>query len=114
TAALISKNGSIDWSCLPKFDSPSVFAKLLDEKNGGSFSFEVDDSYKISQKYLPKTNILITTFESPDAAFEVRDFMPRYYEDNGKLHTPLVIIRYLALLKGCPKFKVKYNPKIGY
>lgn len=114
TAALISKNGSIDWCCLPKFDSPSVFAKLLDDEKGGSFSFEVDDSYKITQNYLPKTNILVTRFESPDAAFEVRDFMPRYYEDNGKLHTPLVIIRYLIPIKGIPKFKVKYNPKIGY
>ncbi|SMC32576.1 glycoside hydrolase family 15 protein [Moheibacter sediminis] len=114
TAALISKNGSIDWCCLPKFDSPSIFAKLLDEEKGGSFGFEVDDSYKISQKYLPKTNILVTHFESFDAAFEVRDFMPRYYDDNGKLNTPLVIIRYLVPLKGIPKFKVKYNPKIGY
>lgn len=114
TAALVSKNGSIDWCCLPKFDSPSVFAKLLDKEKGGSFGFEVDDSYKISQSYLPKTNILVTKFESPDAAFEVRDFMPRYYDDKGKLHTPLVIIRYMALLKGIPKFKVKYDPKIGY
>lgn len=114
TAALVSKNGSIDWCCLPKFDSPSVFAKLLDKEKGGSFGFEVDDSYEITQKYLPKTNILVTRFESPDAAFEVRDFMPRYYEDNGKLHTPLVIIRYLKLLKGEPRFKVIYNPKIGY
>lgn len=114
TAALISKNGSIDWCCMPKFDSPSVFAKLLDNEKGGSFGFEVDESYKITQKYIPKTNILVTTFESPDAAFEVRDFMPRYYDDKGKLNTPLVIIRYLVPLKGIPKFKMKYNPKIGY
>src|SRR5690606_33427340 len=93
---------------------PSVFAKLLDKEKGGSFAFKVDDSYEIFQEYLPKTNILVTKFESSDAAFEVRDFMPRYYEDTGKLHTPLVIIRYLALLKGKPKFRVKYDPKIGY
>lgn len=114
TSALISKNGSIDWCCMPKFDSPSIFARLLDEENGGSFSFEVDESYEISQKYIPKTNILVTSFVNEDAAFEVRDFMPRYYEDSGKLNTPLVIIRYLVPLKGTPKFKVKYNPKIGY
>src|SRR5690606_13454087 len=114
TSALVSKNGSIDWCCLPKFDSPSVFAKLLDKEKGGSFGWEVDDSYTISQNYLPNTNILLTRFESPDAAFEVQDFMPRYYEDTGKLHTPLVIIRYLVLLKGKPKFKVIYDPTIGY
>lgn len=114
TTALVSKSGSIDWCCMPKFDSPSIFAKLLDPNIGGSFGFEVDDGYVISQRYLPKTNILITKFESPEAAFEVRDFMPRYYEDSGKIHTPLSIIRYVALLKGTPKFRVVYDPKIGY
>ena len=114
SAALISKTGSIDWCCLPKFDSASVFAKILDEEKGGSFSFIVDDSYEISQQYLRKTNILITRFESPDAAFEVRDFMPRYFEENGKLHTPIEIIRYLVPIKGKPKFKVEYNPKLIY
>lgn len=114
TAALISKKGTIEWCCLPKFDSASVFAKLLDEEKGGSFAIVVDDSYEIRQSYLPKTNILVTKFESPDAAFEVRDFMPRYYEDSGKIHTPLSLIRYLVPLKGTPKFKVLYDPKIGY
>ena len=58
TAALVSKNGSIDWCCLPKFDSPSVFARLLDKEKGGCFGFQVDDSYEISQKYLPKIKLL--------------------------------------------------------
>ena len=57
SAALISKNGSLDWSCLPNFDSDSVFAKILDEKIGGSFEILVTDDYVISQKYIDKTNI---------------------------------------------------------
>lgn len=114
TAALISKEGSIDWCCFPKFDSPSVFAKLLDDEKGGNFSFIVDESYKISQNYLPKTNILVTKFESEEAAFEVRDFMPRYYDNKGKLHAPVLIVRYLVPLKGQPKFKINYNPKVMY
>ncbi len=114
SAALVSKEGSIDWCCLPKFDSPSVFAKMLDNEKGGSFSFIVDEMYTISQEYLAKTNILVTRFESPDAAFEVRDFMPRYYDNVGKLHAPIVIIRYLVPLKGKPKFKVNYDPKVVY
>ena len=52
SAALISKNGGIDWCCLPNFDSSSVFAKILDEEKGGSFEIIVSDDYHISQKYI--------------------------------------------------------------
>ena len=57
SAALVSKEGSIDWCCLPKFDSPSVFAKLLDDEKGGCFSFIVDESYTITQSYIENTAI---------------------------------------------------------
>ena len=66
TAALVSKKGSIDWFCLPDFDSPSIFAKLLDEEKGGSFHFQVSEEYTITQNYHGHTNILLTRFESPD------------------------------------------------
>ena len=58
TAALISETGNIEWLCLPDFDSPSVFASLLDREKGGNFGFEVNESYQISQSYMPHTNIL--------------------------------------------------------
>ena len=64
TAALISKEGSIDWLCFPVFDSPSVFSKLLDNDKGGSFSFIVSDGYRITQNYFKETNILGTRFAS--------------------------------------------------
>ncbi|MFY9597340.1 MAG: trehalase-like domain-containing protein, partial [Dysgonamonadaceae bacterium] len=78
TAALVSKEGSIDWFCLPDFDSPSVFCKLLDEKKGGNFAFLVSDKYTVTQEYVKNTNILSTFFESDEGAFLVLDYMPRY------------------------------------
>ena len=53
SAALISKKGSLDWCCLPEFDSSSIFAKILDDEIGGSFEILVDDTYTIEQKYIP-------------------------------------------------------------
>ena len=81
SAALISERGSIDWFCFPDFDSPSIFAKVLDEDKGGSFAFVVDEHYSVSQKYIEHTNILSTTFNSIEGGFEVIDFMPLYRID---------------------------------
>jgi len=114
TAALVSETGSIDWCCLPEFDSASVFAKLLDEKKGGQFAFHVDDSYEISQVYVKDTCILKTTFSSQDASFEVYDFLPRYLKKDKVYHTPPELIRYLKVTKGTPKLKVDFNPKLEY
>ena len=114
TAALVSETGSIDWCCLPEFDSASVFAKLLDEKKGGQFAFQVDDSYKISQVYVKDTSILKTAFSSPDVSFEVYDFLPRYLKKDKSYHTPPELIRYLKVTKGTPKLKVDFNPKLEY
>ncbi len=114
SAALVSKTGSIDWCCLPEFDSPSVFAKLLDEEIGGSFEIRVDESCKISQRYEPFTNILITSFKNGDNHFEIHDFMPRYRKDDNSYHAPPDLIRYFKLISGRPTFSVLYNPKLEY
>lgn len=114
SAALISKTGSIDWCCLPNFNSASIFAKLLDENKGGSFSLEVDDSYKITQNYLWKTNILKTVFNNGTDAFQVVDFMPRYRQEDGSYYNPPDIIRFIRLVSGKPKFRVHYDPRPNY
>lgn len=114
SAALISKSGSLDWCCLPNFNSASVFAKLLDKNKGGHFSFEISEDYEVTQKYLWKTNILCTTFTLEGAAFQVIDFMPRYRKENGTFYTPPDVVRYVNLLKGSPKIRVKYQPKLDY
>lgn len=113
SAALISDKGSIDWCCLPEFDSSSVFAKILDDKIGGSFGF-VAEGYNVSQHYLDQTAILITKFDNGVDAFELIDFMPRYRKENGGYHSPPEIIRYIRKVSGYPKFKIKYDPKLEY
>ncbi|MGJ8731944.1 glycoside hydrolase family 15 protein [Cellulophaga fucicola] len=114
SAALISKNGAIEWSCLPAFDSSSVFAKILDENKGGSFEILTTEDYKITQKYVTQTAILVTTYTSGEHIFEVRDFMPRYKTEDGSYYSPPEIIRYVRYISGTPKFKVLYNPKLEY
>ncbi|PCJ93380.1 MAG: glycoside hydrolase [Flavobacteriaceae bacterium] len=114
SAALISKTGSLDWCCLPEFNSASVFAKLLDEEIGGSFGITVESSYTIAQNYKENTAILITIFSNGEDAFEVHDFMPRYYKEKGGYHTPPNVIRYIRHISGTPKFRALYNPKLGY
>ncbi len=114
SAALVSESGSIDWFCLPDFDSPSVFTKILDDEKGGSFSFVVDNDYIISQEYLCRTNILCTNFKSDKGTFEVIDFMPRYKTGDNDYFAPTEIYRYIRLISGSPSFKVNYSPKFYY
>lgn len=114
SAALISKDASVDWCCLPKFDSASVFAKLLDDDIGGSFGFKVDDGYTTEQFYLEDTAILVTRFTEGDNIFEVIDFMSRYHKPNGSYHSPPEFIRYIKYISGQPKIKVAYDPKLEY
>ena len=114
SSALINENSSIDWCCLPQFDSASVFAKILDEQKGGSFKIECDETYNTSQNYIENTSILVTKFENEENSFEVIDFMPRYQKENGSFYSPPEIIRFIKLLKGKPKFKTLYDPKLEY
>jgi GH15 family glucan-1,4-alpha-glucosidase len=114
SAALISEKGSIDWCCLPDFDSPSIFAKLLDNEIGGYFSFVVGDEYKISQKYIYWTNVLCTEFRSDQGTFEVIDFMPRYKLTENNYFAAAEIYRYIKWISGAPAFKVRYFPAFNY
>jgi len=115
TAALISDKGSIDWFCFPDFDSPSIFAKLLDDEKGGYFSFQVESHYSISQKYVEHTNILSTTFNAIEGGFEVIDFMPLYrIEDHNDYFLPPELHRIIRVKYGTPRFKVIYKPALNY
>ena len=76
TAALIASDGSIDWACLPYFDSPGVFFRLLDRRRGGYCAIRLSDLAGISRQYIEGTNILETTFTSSSGSVAIADFMP--------------------------------------
>ena len=77
TAVLVGMNGSIDWLCFPYFDSPSVFAAILDDKNGGRFVISpIDEEYQSKQLYFPDSNVLVTRFFMDSGVAEIADFMP--------------------------------------
>lgn len=113
SGALISRDGSVDWLCLPHFASPSVFAKILDP-NAGSLGIKVQEDVSIKQSYLENTNILKTHFETDEWAFEILDFMPRYQKVTGSYYYPPELTRIIKPLRGTPEFVVEYNPRLEY
>jgi GH15 family glucan-1,4-alpha-glucosidase len=78
TCALVGTDGSLDWLCLPRFDSPSVFAAVLDDARGGRFRIAPPSCERLrcEQFYWPDTNVLVTRFLHPDGISEVEDYMP--------------------------------------
>ena len=114
SAALVSKEGSIDWFCFPDFDSPSIFSRILDKEKGGHFSFVVSDDYTISQRYVEHTNILITTYRSDEGSFLVFDYMPHYTTTENKSYLPPEIHRYMRVISGKPKLRIEYQPRMNY
>src|SRR6476659_9107027 len=121
TAALVGRNGSIDWLCLPHFDSPSVFAAILDSKKGGRFriaptvlSESEDAKYRITRKqvYWPETNVLITRFLLDDGVVEVIDYMPVGVKRGGPGFRQLV--RRVEAIRGSVPVRVECYPAFNY
>jgi GH15 family glucan-1,4-alpha-glucosidase len=112
TVALVGKNGSLDWCCLPDFDSPSVFGALLDAEKGGFFRIAPRDieHMRYTQMYLPETNILLTRFLGVDGVAEITDFMPIRSDNKQKQQ----IIRSVALIRGSLSFELTCRPAFNY
>ena len=112
TAALVATDGSIDWFCFPHFDSPSVFAALLDDNKGGRFRIApVGTVTRYKQLYWPDTNVLVTRFLTSDGIGEIQDFMPVGMLESQWLHQ---LIRRVKVSRGTPRLKVKCHPAFDY
>ncbi|MDQ3863996.1 MAG: DUF5911 domain-containing protein, partial [Actinomycetota bacterium] len=110
TAALVGTDGSIDWLCLPAFDSPSVFASILDDERGGYFSLRPAHFTRSQQLYLPDTNVLLTRFITPEGVAEVLDFMP-IEEDRKARHD---LIRDIRVIRGRVTIDIDCHPAFDY
>ncbi len=111
TVALVGKGGAIDFLCLPQFDSPSVFAALLDKSKGGHFSVCPQfDHTRYKQLYLPNTNVLLTRFLSSQGMVEITDFMPVLDKDDPDC----ILIRLVTCIRGEANLKMECVPRFNY
>jgi GH15 family glucan-1,4-alpha-glucosidase len=110
TIALVGLDGSIDFMCFPSFDSPSIFAALLDKDKGGYFKITpCHGESKYKQLYLPDTNVLLTRFLSTDGVGEITDFMPL-----EELHESKELIRRVTCVRGSLDFIMECKPRFDY
>ncbi|MFP4092665.1 MAG: glycoside hydrolase family 15 protein [Cyclobacteriaceae bacterium] len=110
TVALVGLNGCIDYMCFPRFDSPSVFAALLDAEKGGHFLIQPqleEQDYK--QQYLPDTNVLLTRFLSYDGMVEITDYMPVKEKEHN-----CTLVRKVSVVRGKVDIKMNCRPRFNY
>ena len=113
TVALVGMDGSVDWFCFPHFDSPSVFAAILDDEKGGRFQIcptRDDPLYK--QFYWPDTNVLVTRFLTRDGVGEITDYMPvALAADDPRRHQ---LVRWVQVVRGSMEFCLECRPAFNY
>lgn len=117
TCAMVDEKASIVFLCMPDFDSGTVFASILDAKEGGQLGVSMESGEVVSQEYQRHTGILVTRFEGEEGGFEVIDFMPRYTWDGraGTQHdVSSDVVRVLKPVSGKPRLRVHYDPRLDY
>jgi alpha,alpha-trehalase len=116
SAALVSRDGSVDWLCFPRFDAPSVFARLLDE-DAGHFSVRPAGEAEVSRAYLDQTMALETTFRTPTGVAVLVDALAVGRNDRGHdlgAGSPGVLLRRLTCTEGQVEVEVSYAPRPEY
>ena len=116
SAALISRAGSIDWLAWPRFDAPSVFARILDWQRGGCFSIAPAVPFRATRRYVGDTNVLETTFETDGGAAKLIDLMPVMNEEAKQTRlTPFrQLMRRIECVRGEVPIEIVYAPRPEY
>lgn len=115
-AALVARDGRIDWACLGRFDADPLFCRLLNGPQGGSFETCPAEAFDVTRRYLPETNILQTTFETDAGAARLTDFLPIGRREGAALHdyvtltAPGCLVRVVEGLRGTVTFRGRYAP----
>jgi len=110
TVALVSRTGSLDYLPFTRFDSPTIFAALLDSAKGGRWQLApVSDDVRYKQQYLPDTGILLTRFFTPEGIAELTDFMPVKHAGQH-----CAVVRRLRVVKGTLTFRMEFRPRFDY
>lgn len=113
TAALVSRQGGIDWCCLPRFDSPSLFAALLDPERGGTWAIYPAAAHQATQQYLQGTNVLVTTFRTAEGEVAITDFMPITADGRPDGRHP-ELHRQVTALTGTVDLVMRFMPRFDY
>ena len=112
SCALVSRRGSIDWACFPRFDSPSVFAAVLDDIKGGFCVISAAGEYTVTQRYLHDTTVLETTYETQTGTAAVYDFMTHAPARHPE--APHEIIRIIKGVHGSVPMQLVFQPRLDY
>ena len=116
SAALVTDDGSVDWLTVPRFDAPSVFARLLDD-DAGHFSIRPTGDAEVERRYLPDSLVLQTTFSTPSGVLELTDALCLGEDDHGHqlgVGAPHTLLRRAAVLEGSVEIEVVYRPRPEY
>ncbi|WP_158501549.1 glycoside hydrolase family 15 protein [Vitiosangium sp. GDMCC 1.1324] len=116
SAALVGRDGSIDWACFPRFDSPAVFCRILDLRRGGSFRVSPDGPFQSRRRYIDDTNVLVTTFTTPTGVLEVTDCMPirTGLAQSSRVGARHSLLRRLRCVSGRVDARVVVSPRFEY
>ncbi len=116
SAALVSRGGSIDWLCVPRFDSPSIFARLLDDK-AGHWSIRAKDATEVTRRYLDRTMVLETTFHTRTGTVAILDALAMGDGNRGHQlgkNAPHLLLRRATCTEGDVELELEYAPRPEY
>lgn len=116
SCALVTRDGTIDWCCLPHLDSPSVFGSLLDSEQGGSFTIRPHGHFTVKQEYLPQTNVLQTTFVTPKGTVCLLDWMHMggFAPQEDERHMYPAVYRLVQCVEGAVPMHIEFSPRLDY